>query len=148
MNKTTAVHRFLAFLAQYLPLDQAILATLGGEGLEPHLWQEAGVAGDHGWLIEQRDLYRNHLDQHLPYNICPDLATFPDEIQRLKGAPNFVDAFHLDLCGTLEKSIDIFAPVFPLITSGVGQCLAVTVSDSRSNRSLAKRSGGLTRPGR
>lgn len=126
VNKITIVKRFLDFVGQYVPLDQAILGTFGGEGLEAHLWEEAKIPGEHGWLVECDSLLFAHLKRELPYHCVKS----PEEL------PPRIDSFHVDLNGTLQQSEQVIRLLFRLLRRGHGKCLAITVADKRRNMGL------------
>lgn len=133
--KSEIVRLFIAFVAGYTDLSKARLATLGGEGLEAALWKERGIAPKNGWLIECTRTRSKHLIARFPYRHCTRLAYFRRSAESIWGAKYGIDGFHLDLCGTYERSDSAFRPVIPIIMRGSGRCLAVTVSDQRRNSS-------------
>ncbi len=137
--KMTVLRHFLTFVAQYLPLQDARLATLGGEGWEAELWLSAGVRPENGWLIEREREASRRLIVESPYRYCPSLGNFPNVVRDAYGDTVGVDGFHLDLCGTLERSFKPFLPVIPLVIwRSTGRCLAITVADMRRNRTLER----------
>lgn len=135
--KWLVLQRFLDFVEDYVPLREARIATLGGKGWEARLWLERGVAPESGWLIERNpDLRAYHL-RHLPFNSWQNLRSFPAVLRTITGNRTSIDAFHLDLCGTLEPSVEDFRPILPLLTNSArGGCLAVTIADERRSRTL------------
>lgn len=125
------------FVGRYLPVVESRLATLGGEGFEARLWQELGVPSENGWLIEHGRAFSERLIRQFPYRKCNKLSVFPGLLRSVCGPHASVDVFHLDLCGTLESSLEEFRSVFPLVTGkSKGRCLAITVADQRRNRSV------------
>jgi hypothetical protein len=54
-----------------------------------------------------------------------------------------VDAFHLDLCGTIAPSLEAARRVVPLVVKSRGRCLAITVADARRNLSVEKQFGRI-----
>lgn len=134
--KIQVIRRFLQFIASYCSLASARMATLGGEGLEASLWKKAGIDPNHGWLIERaRKAGRRLITDH-QYHFCSSLISFPRILTSVLGDKAGIDAFHLDLCGTLEANWKQFAPIIPLVAAGKGRCLAITVADQRWNASL------------
>jgi len=133
-TKEQVIRLFLTFLARYVPLGQAQLATLGGRGLEARIWSELGIPSEHGWLIERNREREGKLITGHRYQIHNQLGTF-DRIFAGLGADHAgVDGFHLDLCGTFcNDAIANFAPVVPLVLASKGRCFAITVADARRN---------------
>ncbi len=43
-QKRAVLERFVELLSGYTPLNRAVLATLGGEGLEAKVWKKAGIS--------------------------------------------------------------------------------------------------------
>jgi len=136
-TKAQVIRSFLMFLAQYVPVGQARLATLGGRGLEEKIWSELGIPFGHGWLIERSRKLGGKLIANHRYQTHNQLGTFSRILAGHGADRAFIDGFHLDLCGTLcDDSIANFAPVVPLILSSSGRCLAITVADARRNLAL------------
>ncbi len=136
--KMAVLKAFLAFVQRYAPIDRIRIATMGGMGREAELWQQAGIPGRNGWLIERAHArVRQLLTSGLLYRVTNSLAQFSRVLTAVHGPKAGVDAFHLDLCGTFEAQTPAFRPVLPLIVNGGDvRCLAVTVADSRRNTSL------------
>jgi hypothetical protein len=134
--KSNVLRMFLTFTTRYTPASEARMATLGGEGLEAKVWEQAGIPPDRGWLIERsrrqgRKLIKNHR-----YRTHNQLGTF-SQILKGHGPEMGIDGFHLDLCGTFDKSVlGTFSSVLPLVLQSTGRCLAVTVADARRNKAL------------
>jgi len=135
--KLQVLRLFLQFAQTFISLRKANLATLGGEGLEAGLWQELGVEANRGWLIERQEGRSLRLIRNFSYRYCPDLVDLPRSLNDVMARP-MVDVFHLDLCGTLEPSMDIFCPLMRYIANSRGRCLAITVADQRRNLSLER----------
>ena len=126
---------FLDFIGSVVPVEDARIATLGGQGLEARIWQGAGVPHDHGWLIERKKALSRELIEELPYHYTNGLETFPRVFRSVEGSDAMLDGLHLDYCGTVEPRLQEIGAVLPLIVHNIG-CLAVTVSDQRRNLSL------------
>ncbi len=136
-TKARVLEVFLEFVRGYIPLNKAMLATLGGTGLEAKLWQARGIPGEHGWIVErgrQRSLAL--IRARFPYRYTARLLTFPRVLRAIHGVDAAVDGFHLDLCGTVEPNLAEFRPMMPLIVGSHGRSLAITVTEHRQNRSL------------
>ncbi len=129
-TKEQVLNQFLNFVAKFVSLGSARLATLGGNGVEAKVWQERGIPSTNGWLIERsRDKSGNLIATHR-YNVQNQLSTFPQTLRGL--GHDSVDAFHLDLCGTLGEDLtDNAKRVLELVFESTGRTLAVTVSDQR-----------------
>ncbi len=136
--KARVIGLFLDFVAGYMALSSARLATLGGEGLEALIWQEKGIAGDNGWLIESKRRLSRRLIRHFQFRYCSKLGAFPRLFQSVWGAKKGIDGFHLDLCGTFEPNDKDFERIVPLIMRSRGRCFAVTVADQRRNTSIER----------
>lgn len=135
--KAQVIRQFLGFLSRYLPLPQAQLATLGGQGLEAEIWAEIGISHDNGWLIERSRSRGEKLIRAHGYHIHNQLGTFNQILAGCYGENHAViDGFHLDLCGTFGPATEDFRNVLPLVLNGAGRCLAVTVADQRRNLAL------------
>lgn len=135
--KLQVVKIFLAMIAKHVSnLREAVLATLGGYGIEAELWQNAGVQPENGWLIENGRKLSSKLIKGFNFRNCGNLETFPDLFSGAKGKSAGVDGFHLDLCGTIEPKLNELANILPLVRRGIGHCLAVTVADARKNLTL------------
>lgn len=135
-TKNTVLRLFLDFVRDYVPLSEARFATLGGEGLEASLWHDIGVQPRNGWLIERNRELSRRLIRSTDYCYCADLRSFPQNFQSVCGRYTGIDAFHLDLCGTFESKVGLFANILPLVSRSQGRCWALTVSDQRRNRTL------------
>ena len=133
--KDTVIRLLFDFFMSYMSPKDAVIATLGGWGLEATLWQELGVQKDNGWLIERSIPLRKQLIRGFPFHHVNQLKTFPRIFRSVKGDGVGVDFFHVDLCGTLEASYELIREVLPLVLAGTGKCLAVTVADQRRNLS-------------
>src|SRR3989344_3183288 len=134
--KLWVVGRFLDFVACYIPLTGAHIATLGGEGIEAGLWKQKGIEKRSGWLIECRRALRANLIRNHRYRNCPKLKQFPRHFQSAWGKKQGLDGFHLDRDGTYETDDKDFQPTIPLLMKGAGRCLAATVADQRLTQSL------------
>ncbi len=133
--KLDVATRFLRFIAGYVALEKATLATMGGKGTEAQLWKQMNVDPDKAWLIESgRELSRN-LIQSYQFHNCGSLAAFPSLFRGAKGGAG-LDGFHMDLCGTIETRFKELRSILPLVKKGKAQCLAITVADSRKNPTL------------
>lgn len=137
VNKEKVIRLFLGFVSRYISLKQAHLATLGGRGVEAKVWSELGVPKENGWLIERRREQNGKLIRSNQYRTHNQLITFGQILDGHEVEDAFVDAFHLDLCGTFsDKAMLDFRPVLPLILKSRGRCLAITVADARRNLAL------------
>ncbi len=140
MTKELVLKYFLQFVSRFIAIPEAKFATLGGEGREAKLWQETGIPADNGWLIERGNELSKNLIRHTPYHVCSSLAGFPKVLRSIHGQFSGIDAFHLDLCGTIEPNIGIIKPLMPLVSKfSEARCFAMTVADQRFNRALRKR---------
>ena len=133
--KDLILGRLLKFVERYVPLPEAWCATLGGQGVEARLWQEAGVLPERGILIERSTKLSRPLIANLPYEYYPRLESFA-EWWGWNRPTQHLDFLHLDLCGTLEPLLDIVRSMLPLVSASRGRCVAVTVTEKRRNRSL------------
>lgn len=143
-NKLCVLRFFLEFAKSYVSLRKAHVATLGGEGVEAELWRKHGIPPAHGWLVERSQDLSRKIIAELKYHYEPSLFGFPRGFSGAMGRKATIDAFHLDLKGTLESSLPAFTPVLPLIIHGKGRCLAITMADMRANRSLQNEEGMLS----
>jgi|GEM_PF-2333972 len=135
--KLSIVEGFLDFVERFVPLREAYLATLGGWGLEARVWRERGILPERAWLIESQKAFSRQLISRFPFRYCSSLKQFPRAFRAVRaGSSHGVDGFHLDLCGTYERSDTFFNPSLPLIKESRGRCFAVTVADQRRNTSL------------
>ncbi len=125
-------------LASMVPLPQARVMTLGGEGIEARIWQGYDIPPQNGWLIERNQARGGKLIKGFSYRSHNELRTFPKILAGLYGDDQaFVDYAHIDIFGTLtEDVINDFAPILPLVFKSRAKCLAVTVADSRRNTTL------------
>jgi len=132
--KEQVVRRFLkSFVSGYVLLEQAQIATLGGKGVEAKIWHDLAIPVENGWLIERSRKHGSKLAGH-HYRTQNQLRTFDRILAGYGEHRDYIDAFHLDLCGTLSnKSMKDFAPVLPLVLKSKGRCLAITVADARRN---------------
>jgi len=142
-SKERVLERLVSFLAGYIRLDEARVATLGGEGLEAEVWKRTGIKTDneHGWLIDfdrqrMRKLFRS---QRAFSDLQIFLRDFPRAFRARLGRDAGLDLFHLDLCGTVEPATKDLLGILPLLLSGTARCLGITVADCRRNRSLDER---------
>ena len=135
-QKSDVIRLFLQFIQQYVPLSEAIITSLGGEGKEAGIWQEAGIAPANGWVIERNKDRSRSLIRKLPYRYTASLATFAEVYTTHKGSKAGLDAFHLDVCGTLEPLVSQVQRIMPLVVRSRGRCLAITVADARRNLSI------------
>jgi hypothetical protein len=135
--KERVVRLFLEMVSQFVALTQAKLATLGGQGFEAKVWNELGVPTDNGWLIERSRERSGQLMARYRYHTHNQLQTFHQILNGYSQDESYIDAFHLDLCGTFcNTSINNFEPVLPLILKSRGKSLAITVADQRRNLAL------------
>ena len=136
--KRTVLRQLADMVRSYIPLEQANIATLGGEGLEVSVWKEAGVPENHLWLIERKINRSQNLVRMYPdaFHIHGQLSRFPGAFEAHNGLREGLEYFHWDLCGTLEPVINDLRAIFPLVLRGQAKCLAITVADARRNRSL------------
>ena len=134
--KSQVLRLFLQFVQKHVPLSEAVIASLGGEGREAAIWQEHGIPDSNGWLIERNRKRSANLISQLPYRYTSSLASFSRVFRSVAGSSRGVDAFHLDLCGTIEPNIDIARRIIPLVVQSRGRCLAITVADARRNASV------------
>lgn len=134
--KRTVLEYTLTFLHDYVPLADARVATLGGEGLEPAMWDDAGIPRNHGWLIEKNSQLAKRILRDLPYAYYPQLASFRKTWEYEFSSAVGLDGFHLDFCGTLEANRDAVRSILPLVLRSTGRCLFITVSEQRRNTSL------------
>lgn len=133
--------QFLSFVQKYIPLKEARIGTLGGEGHEASLWMTAGVPARQNWLVERDPARRAALIRNFGSHYCivPELTELPGALtQRYGGTEkSFLDGFHFDLCGTLHSSMADILPVLPYIVErGRGHCLAITTAEGRYNTAL------------
>ena len=135
--KSQVLRLFLQFIQLHVPLSEALMATLGGQGREAAIWQELGIPGTQGWLIE-RNKKRSVENIKTPYRYTSSLGNFSYAFRSVWGSDRGVDAFHLDLCGTIESSVDLFRRTVPLVVKSRGRCLAITVADARRNLSVER----------
>lgn len=135
--KGRVIQKFLDFLSRYVPVNNARLATLGGEGVEAGIWEKAGVAPKHGWLIESSRRRQRKLVKNTRFLFVNRLSAFHNIVKGLGRKASGIDGFHLDLCGTLHgKVVGDFALDLPLVFKSKGKCLAITVADARRNITL------------
>lgn len=135
--KREIVRRFLEFTGRYVALSELRIASLGGQGWEFGVWKELSIPEEHGWIIERNRRATRELIKRFSYRYCPRLSLFPRVLERSSAGNDYLDALHLDLCGTLEPNFDEVKPVVSLVASQAhGRCLAVTVADARRNRAL------------
>ncbi len=136
-NKIQVLQNILTFLQAYQDPPQAVVATLGGEGLESSLWLTRNITLENTWIVERnRVRSRKLLQQHTGHHLHGALTDFPIILEATCGPKAALDLFHWDLCGTVEPCIDEMIGVLPSILRSQGRCLAVTVADSRRNLSL------------
>lgn len=134
--KKAIVEQFWQDVRARIPLPQAQVVTLGGEGLEAKIWEQQGVPPKQGWLIERGRESRDRLLQQFPFRHHRNLHTFTNAFQSIHGKKQGVDALHADFCGTIEPKIDEVLFVTPLLWRAKTRMLAITVADARRNRSL------------
>jgi hypothetical protein len=133
--KDSVIRLLFDFFSQYMSPKEAVVATLGGWGLEATFWNELGVKSENGWLIERSRTGRTHLIRNFHYRHVNQLKSFPVLFKAVNGEDTGVDFFHLDLCGTIEPSYELIEGLVPLVLASKGRCLAITVADQRRNRS-------------
>lgn len=139
--KQTVLKHLTALAGEYVPLHQANVATMGGEGLEAAIWRDAGVTENRMWLIDRSPRRMHELMSQYPdaNHLIGRLSRFPEILRTGYGDRSSLDYFHLDLCGTLEPALDDLKGLLSSLSSGTGKCLAVTVADARRNLSLDNR---------
>ncbi len=121
-------------VAPRVPLNEAIMMTLGGDGVESIVWAEKGIKFDRGWLVERGLVRSKNLIRSHRFRTHNQLRTFPQILAGYGPDKDHIDGGHIDLCGTLcERAIRDFSPVLPLIFKGRGRCLAITIADARRN---------------
>src|SRR5688500_3166332 len=109
--KDVIIRLFLQLVGECVPLPQAHVVGLGGEGLEATLWRESGIDFQHGWLIERvRQMSRKLIQAH-PYRYHSNLRSFATAFRSIHGHKKSIDALHADFCGTLESHLTEVAPV-------------------------------------
>ncbi len=136
--KEIVVGRIISTMADCLDPSTALVATLGGRGLEANVWRRMGIKPTNGWLVDRsadriRGLMRNSQGYHL---LQGNLTQFPQIFLSSHGLKTGLDFFHWDLCGTVEPAIEEICGVLPLLAQGRGRSLGVTVSDMRQNRAV------------
>lgn len=144
--KEFLIRLYLELLLSFIPPQDAVVATLGGKGLEAKVWLELGIR--EGWLVERKRALSRALIQSLPFHHCSNLEALPSVMEAVFGArAPYIDFLHLDLCGVLEtkESIRIYGPLLPLVLASRARCLAVTVADQRRNLTLEHFDAVLTR---
>lgn len=134
--KVQVLQLFLNFVQKFVPFQQAIVATLGGLGKESALWKTAGVLDRNGWLIERNRQHSRRIIQEAGYHYTTSLKNFWRVFRSVNGDKAGVDAFHLDLCGTIEPNVRVARRLVPLVLKSKGRCFAITVADARRNLSL------------
>ncbi len=83
--------------------------------MEAKIWSELQVPSEHGWLIERNRERASNLIINHRYGTHNQLRTFDRILAGYGEDREFIDAFHLDLCGTLcNTAIENFSPVLPL----------------------------------
>ncbi|MBX4204829.1 MAG: hypothetical protein KW788_01410 [Candidatus Doudnabacteria bacterium] len=135
-QKNHVLRLFLQFIQKYMPLNEAVIASLGGEGREAKIWQESGISADNGWVIERQKSHSDKLIRESPYHYVSSLRKFPKAFRAISGSKRQIDAFHLDLCGTIEPAVEKARRIVLHVAKGRGRCLAVTVADARRNLSV------------
>jgi hypothetical protein len=137
-NKEFVLRYLLEQVGALVPLQKAVVATLGGEGREARLWMELDIPASHGWLIERSPKRsRRLLNERVPYEqLQGSLHRFPDLLRAQHGKKAAIDYFHWDLCGTIEPNIKELTLVLPFLEQGRGRLLGITVADMRRNLSL------------
>jgi hypothetical protein len=136
-TKELILRAFLEFAGGYVPLAGARVATLGGRGIEAKVWSELQIPTDHGWLIERNRARSRSLIGTHRYRTHNQLSTFARILSGHGGPASAIDAFHLDLCGTVtQEALASFGPILPLILRSTGKCLAITIADARRNQAL------------
>ncbi|MFA5185308.1 MAG: hypothetical protein WC551_02385 [Patescibacteria group bacterium] len=136
--KEIVVGRIISTMADCLDPSTALVATLGGRGLEAKVWRRMGIKPTNGWLVDRsadriRGLMRNSQGYRL---LQGNLTQFPQIFLSSHGLKTGLDFFHWDLCGTVEPAIEEICGVLPLLAQGRGRSLGVTVSDMRQNRAV------------
>ncbi len=135
--KERIIEMFLQMIAGFKPLVEAKLATLGGKGFEAEIWLRHNVPEKQGFLIEWDNDLGNDLIRRFQYRFCPNLEQFPSRLRQVHGKDAYVDAFHLDFCGTAETRITEIQNTLQLISAkNSARCLAITVHDARENKSI------------
>lgn len=137
-QKRAVIERFVELLSGYVPLKKAMLATLGGQGLEARVWKKFGISQKRAYLVERSPSRMRRLIQGFrsAQHVYADLKSFPEIFKAKHGNEAGLDMFHWDLCGTVEPVIRDLVNILPLIAQSRGKCLALTVADQRRNRSL------------
>jgi hypothetical protein len=136
-SKKIVLNRFLDFVSEFVPLNRARLATLGGHGDEAVVWTERDIPHENGWLIERNRSRGVNLIAKYHYHVQNQLSTFSQILSGFGKEKAFIDGFHLDLCGTFGKnSRKNLQSVMDLLLASEGRCFAITIADQRRNRVL------------
>lgn len=135
--KMMVLNFYLDFVARYVALSEAYIASLGGNGYEMQSWKERGVQPLRGWMVERKKHDNRKLIRSFPYRLCNSLRHLAGTVAATQENSR-IDAFHLDLCGTFAPSTADFAPVLTLLgrKASIGRCFAVTVAEERRNLDL------------
>ncbi len=143
--KVLVLEAFLDFIERFTALKESTLVTLGGQGIEARLWQDAGISAENGWLVERNRSSRLKLIRSdLPYRHSDRLHPFAKKLMAIRGSKAAIDALHADFCGTIETNVGEITPLIPLIGRSSGRCLAITVADQRSNLTVENKADGLS----
>lgn len=117
-------------------MQEAYVATLGGEGLEADLWRTLGIDHERAWLVDKSPrriakLMKNFRDFCIHQGNVDD---FPGVLSAATGEG--LDLFHLDACGTVEVFEDALVGILPLVLKSRAKMFVMTVSDARRSPSL------------
>lgn len=134
-QKLHILERFMRFVTKRVAAAQLRIASLGGNGLEAEVWAKAGVQRDSAYLIERSRKLSRVLIHGGRFQYTKDLRGFPAIFQALHPDER-LDAFHLDLNGTLlSQYVRQAQPIVAMVIRSQG-CLAITEADQRRNLSI------------
>lgn len=144
--------RFLSFLfaelAKAKPIVDAKVATLAGIGLEAEIWASSGIQPNNGWMIDSNPKVIQKLIQkeaEFVWRLYRGQAhSFPEVFRASYGEEAGLDLFHLDLYGTVEKSLFEVGNLIPIVAMSEARLFALTVSDQRGHHATTY-SGSLWR---
>ncbi len=137
--KITIARGTLTHLLNLVSVDEAQVATFGGQGIEADVWTEVGIKPENGWLIERSKKAQKALMDRHPFQIsCSNLSRFPNGFHEKRGTDAGLDLFHWDLSGTVDGASRELPSILPLLIQGKGKLLGVTYADSRGNASLTE----------